>query len=34
MLSDLENDLQDTDDINDGILDAYGLVKININDLL
>ena len=34
MLSEFENDLQDTDNINDGILDAYGLVKIDIYDLL
>lgn len=35
MLSEFENELQDIDSINDGILlDVYGLVKVDINDLL
>lgn len=34
MLSEFEDDLLETDNINDGILDIYGLVKIDIDDLL
>lgn len=34
MLSEFEDDLLETDNINDGILDVYGLVKIDIDDLL